>query len=214
MVGASGAVGPLCTAGSDGTAPRRPPRPGPARRLAGVQPTEISAGTLHLRAPQHRDVPELTSACQDAEIARWTRVPTPYTEADARAFVERAAENWRLDRAASFVVLDSTTAALLANVRLGLDADGDAELGYWVAPWARSRGVGRRSVATLCRWGFGALDLQRITWKAAVGNEASRRLAERVGFVHEGTLRAGVLLHGERRDCWIGSLLPGDRISA
>ena len=34
------------------------------------------------------DIPGVTHACQDPEIPRWTTVPTPYTEADARAYIE------------------------------------------------------------------------------------------------------------------------------
>jgi len=104
--------------------------------------------------------------------------------------VHRSREDWNADRAATFAVLDATTAVLLASVRLAFEpayepeAPGGpvASVGYWTAPRARGTGVGRRSVAALCRWGFGFLALERISWTAVVGNHASRRLAESVGF--------------------------------
>src|SRR3954447_7830827 len=182
------------------------------RRLGVVEPAEITAGPVHLRPPRLEDVPDLIVAWQDPEIIRWTRVPQPYTEADARTFVANCEAGWREDRRASFCVLDSTTAALLGTVSLWFSEPGGAEVGYWVAAPARRTGVGRRALAATCRWGFGAAELERITWRAAVGNSASRALAERVGFVVEGTLRRGLVLRGERVDCWIGSLLPDDRI--
>jgi RimJ/RimL family protein N-acetyltransferase len=177
-----------------------------------VEPAEITAGPVHLRPPRAADAVDIARACQDPVIARWTRVPQPYTEADAATFVSASDAAWREDRIATFCVLDSTTAALLGTTSLRFVAPDEAEVGYWIVAESRGTGVGRRALATTCRWGFGALELQRITCRAAVGNTASRALAERVGFTMEGTLRRGLVLRGTRLDCWIGSLLPDDRI--
>ena len=43
--------------------------------------------TIALRPWSMEDVPAITAICQDAEIPRWTTVPTPYTEDNAREFV-------------------------------------------------------------------------------------------------------------------------------
>jgi RimJ/RimL family protein N-acetyltransferase len=183
-----------------------------------VELAEITAGPLHLRVPQLGEVEQIAEACSDPEIARWTRVPTPYRRDDAVAFVHRSLEDWDADRAATFAVLDATTAGVLGSVRLAFapaydpDQPGGptASVGYWVAPEARGAGVGRRAVASLCRWGFGFLALERISWTAAVGNDASRHLAEAVGFTVEGLARRGLVLDGRRVDAWTGSLLPGE----
>jgi RimJ/RimL family protein N-acetyltransferase len=178
-----------------------------------VEPVEISAGSLHLRPPEPADVPALVRCCNEEQIAAWTPIPSPYTADDAAAYVARATAWWAEDRSAAFTVLDATSGALVGSVELFLQRGlftGDGEIGYWVAADARGAGVGRRAVAAVCRWGFGALDLPRITWIAAVGNESSRRLAEAVGVTVEGTLRQGLVHRGRRRDCWIGSVLPGE----
>src|SRR3954466_5430595 len=47
----------------------------------------LSDGVITLRRAAEADVPALVAACQDPEIPRWTAVPSPYTEADARAFL-------------------------------------------------------------------------------------------------------------------------------
>lgn len=39
-----------------------------------------------------------------------------------------------------------------------------------------------------------------MIWQTATANVRSRRLAERLGFVHEGTLRSSSVLRGERLD--------------
>ncbi len=67
-----------------------------------------------------------------------------------------------------------------------------------------------QAVATLTRWAFGALGLARIEWRAAVGNVASLRVAEKNGYTLEGTLRQALVVgDGRRVDCWVGSAAPG-----
>ena len=53
---------------------------------------------------------------------------------------------------------------------------------------------------------FGA-GFRRVEWKCDARNEASRRAAERLGFVHEGTFRRHMVVRGEARDtAWFAML--------
>jgi RimJ/RimL family protein N-acetyltransferase len=186
----------------------------PVNTPIGLDPTEITAGALHLRPPEPADIDAITRACQDPEIQTYTRVPAPYRREDAERFVtEVSPEGWSSGGAATFMALDATTGAVLASAGLHGIADGAAEIGFWVAASARRQGVGRTAVGAVCRWGFGALDLERISWVAVVGNTGSRRLVERLGFRYEGLLRRGTVHRGRRVDCWIGSLLPEDPLA-
>lgn len=184
-------------------------------RMSRLEPVEITAGRLHLRPWRPYDAAAVHEACQDPEISRWTRVPSPYTRAHAEDFVtRRSPASWNSGTEALLAVVDATTEQLLASVGLlDVTPDGDAEIGYWCAAAARGQGVTSQAVAALARWGFGGLGLARIEWRAAVGNHASRRVAEKAGFTLEGTLRRALILSdGERHDCWIGSLLPADPV--
>ena len=64
----------------------------------------------------------------------------------------------------------------------GVDADGDAEIGYGLAPAARGRGLGLETVAVLCAWVERQPGVRRVVAEALVGNEPSRRLLLRLGF--------------------------------
>ncbi|MDF2492891.1 MAG: family N-acetyltransferase [Microbacterium sp.] len=94
-----------------------------------------------------------------------------------------------------------------------LDGAGAGELGYWTAPTERGRGVVREAAAVVLDWGFSpeGLGLVRVEWRAVVGNTASARAAQALGFRYEGmsrqALRNGV---GERNDGWIAGLLVDD----
>jgi RimJ/RimL family protein N-acetyltransferase len=178
-----------------------------------VDQVENSAGRLHLRPWLPRDADQVHAACQDPEVQRWTTVPSPYTREDARVFVEEISPRlWADGTAATFAVLDATSGDVLASVGLhGISPrDRTAELGFWCAAPARGTGVVTQASAAVCRWGFGALGLQRVEWVAEVGNAGSRRVADKLGFRLEGVARARVRHEGQPRDAWVAGLLPGE----
>jgi len=67
-----------------------------------------------------------------------------------------------------------------------------------------------RALRLLLDWGFAERDLQTVVWLAHRGNWASRRLAWRLGFTVEGTLRDWLAQRGELKDAWVGTLRRGD----
>jgi RimJ/RimL family protein N-acetyltransferase len=196
----------------------------PAARRAAVfgapQPTLPGRGPLASLGPMRADeLDEITAACQDPESARWTTVPVPYARADAEFYVTRYAPlAWAAGETAVFRIADErgryagTVDLGLGSGRAGAEAvdDDTAEVGFLVAPWARGRGLGSAALRAVSDWGFDALGLTRIVWRAHVGNEPSRQAARRAGFIMEGTQRAGCVQRGERRDAWVAARLSGD----
>lgn len=131
-----------------------------------------------LRRPDEHDVGWITAACQDPEIQRWTTVPSPYTTADAEAFVR--GETGGLE---SLVIIDVfTDEGLGATGIKSLDPDtGVAESGYWVAPWARGRGVATAALALVAERAA-ELGATAVILLISPGNVGSVRVAERAGF--------------------------------
>jgi RimJ/RimL family protein N-acetyltransferase len=80
------------------------------------------------------------------------------------------------------------------------------ETGYWIAPWARRRGIGTRGLRVLADWVLGPFGFGRIELVADVENVASQRLADAAGFEREGRLRAYLQdRDGVRRDVFMFS---------
>ena len=52
-----------------------------------------------------------------------------------------------------------------------------------------------------------------MIWWAHAGNWASRKLAWRLGFSFDGTVRQWLPQRGELRDGWVGTLLRGEPAS-
>lgn len=160
-----------------------------------------------LDAPTGDDAASITRHCQDPAIQAWTTIPVPYTATDAVGFLAAVERGWADGSMLTWAVREG--GALLGLVGLDLQPVRSAELGYWLAPEARGRGLMARAVGAVVAHAFDerGVDLDRLFWQAFVGNEASRRVAERAGFTVEGTVRGFGLQRGTRRDAWVGTLL-------
>lgn len=190
------------------------------RRQAGVfgsPPPILDAGPVRLRAPHPGDRAGLVAVRRDPEVIRWSGGPGPYTRADATRYVEsEAPAGWARGTEATFTVAGPDDAyAGTADLRLRGDDAAVGEIGYLIAAYARGHGYAVAAVRALVAWGFESLGLARIQWRAEVGNEASRRVAEKAGFTMEGLVRSELGRYpGRRRDHWIGSVLAGDVVVA
>jgi RimJ/RimL family protein N-acetyltransferase len=147
-------------------------------------------GDLVLRPKRLEDADAITAACQDPEIPRWTLVPSPYTRADAEAFLLRSAEEEAAGKTVNLLAVDADDDTLLGSFSLmELDREpGYGEIGYWVAAEARGRGVATRAVRLLADWARDALGLTHIDVLPHRDNAASRRVAEKAGFHDTGEL--------------------------
>lgn len=180
-----------------------------------LDPPTLVGEAVVLRPLASGDLDAIEATATDPEFARWTTVPVPYARSDAEAFLTmfgRDGERWRSGRGAGWAISDpDDLTAYWGAIDLRLDDCGGAEVGYGVSPWARGRGVGTAALVLACRWGFEQAGLRRIEWLAHVGNEASRRVAQKAGFqVLPGTLRRRCASRGEWHDAWVGDLLPED----
>lgn len=83
----------------------------------------------------------------------------------------------------------------------------NGQVGYWLRSDAQGRGVMTQAVESLLSLGFAVLELERIELRAAEDNERSWRIAERLGFRFEGTMRRLIRIRGGFADARLYSLL-------
>ena len=181
-----------------------------ARLFNGAQPVLTATGGLRLRPPEARDFDAIVEACRDPESVRWTTVPDPYERAHAEDFALRITPaKWGRGEGVVYAIADPD-GAWSGSIDLTISADDPlaGEVGFLAAPWVRGRGYTTAALAAICAWGFRSLGLARIVWRAHVGNLASRRVAEKAGFTMEGTQLGGLAHRGERKDAWVGGLVP------
>ena len=82
-----------------------------------------------------------------------------------------------------------------------------AEVGYVINPKYRGRGLAPEALREVIRFGFSTIGLNRIEAKYIVGNEASRRVMEKVGMRFEGVLRGGMKIKERYRDIGVCAVL-------
>ncbi|MBS1720773.1 MAG: GNAT family N-acetyltransferase [Armatimonadetes bacterium] len=75
---------------------------------------------------------------------------------------------------------------------------------YW------GQGLGLEAARLACRFGFEGLGLNRLTIRVRKDNEASKRIALRLGFQFEGCLRQHMKRAGELHDLEVYGLLRSD----
>jgi len=155
-----------------------------------------------LRPLRESDVPRIVEACSDERTARWLgELPSPYTSADAVAWLESTVEWAATGSKVTWALADPETDLLLGAVNLfDLVPGAEAEVGYWAHPEARGRGLMTEACRLAVRYGFGELSLEIIRATAAVDNAASRRVVEANGFTLSGIERRGTRVRSAYAD--------------
>ncbi|MGW1499380.1 GNAT family N-acetyltransferase [Streptomyces mirabilis] len=175
-----------------------------------MDPVTLNTDRLLLRAVDSHDTDSVYEAVQDPDIQRWTTIPSPYLREHATGFTDQMVpDGWADGSMFTFgaFLLSGDLAGMLS---ISMRSLGVGEVGFWAAKEHRGNGYITEATLTAARWAFTSLAVDRLEWRAEVGNKGSRAVAERAGFTMEGTLRSALNNKGVRRDCWIGSLLPSD----
>lgn len=167
---------------------------------------------VRLRPLRPGDAADVVAACTDPVTQRFLpALPRPYTRDSALWWITEGAPAAVAAGGAAYAIADPGTDRLLGTVGLSRSAGRQqGEVGYWVAPWARRRGVATTGVRTLAQWalrsGFARLELL-----AAWENVASQRVALAAGFLREGVRRGATpRADGGRDDLVAFARLAGD----
>lgn len=138
---------------------------------------------LILRRPEERDIPAIIAIAGDLEVSRHlSRVPYPYTEADAHFFLaEVVPHEW------TWGITLRPLDTLVGMVGLTPEADPDtAELGYYVDRRHWGKGIATEAGRRVIQYGLDVLKLRRITSGHFHSNPASGRVLGKLGFFPTG----------------------------
>jgi ribosomal-protein-serine acetyltransferase len=113
---------------------------------------------------------------------------------DVRTFIERCAASEGKMRSFGIYV----DGVLAGNIGFTLDEDNAAEVGYWIGGAFEGRGLVTEAARALVRYGFEERGLRRIQLTAAVENERSLAVADRLGMTREGVLRKAGRIREDR----------------
>ena len=170
----------------------------------------ISDGAVVLRMPTEDDVDGLLVAVADPELREAANMPN-LSRAEALASIAHLPSLMASGRMLPMTALDTPAGDVVGGGILHhLDAErGIVEIGYWVLPDARRRGIATRIARLLADHAF-ALGVERVAAYVNVDNPASERVLERAGYTREGVVRSMPKPDGRRVDKTLFSLLPGE----
>jgi RimJ/RimL family protein N-acetyltransferase len=180
-------------------------------RPDGTEPV-IAHGSVYLRAAERDDIPRFAAWFNDYRTSRTLALRAPLSIPMEEAWFERMAA----DQGKGGYLF---TACLLADDRpignvglFELDlVNGSAGLGIMIGePGDRGRGHGTDMLEALVGFGFASLRLERIWLDVYDFNPGARRVYERVGFQHEGTMRHAIFREGRFGDVHRMAILSGE----
>ncbi|WP_225098268.1 GNAT family N-acetyltransferase [Streptomyces sp. CoH27] len=184
----------------------------PAGTLARTpQPTLPTGDGLLLRPWQPQDAPAVHAAFQDPLMHQW-HIRSCDSEEEAAGWIGQWQQEWRGERQAQWAVVAADGDELLGRVALRdiVLGDGVAEVAYWTVARARGRGVAVRATTALSRWAFEEVGLHRLELSHATANQASCRVAGKVGFAPEGIKRSALLHPDGWHDVHLHARVRGD----
>ncbi len=155
-----------------------------------TEEVRLSDGVVTLRMWRPDDAPAVFRACQDPLIARFVPIPQPYTEQNASGYVATRQTEWDNGGEQALAIVDATTDELLGAIARHGPVGHRVAFGYWLAPWARGRGVATRALRLVVDWTLETTPVLRLELYTDIANDASGRVALRVGFEREGIRRA------------------------
>ncbi len=160
---------------------------------------------LRIRPYSEADIPELLPLVGTREVAATTlRIAHPYTEQDARAFLELAREPGKLWLAVTL----RTHGRQIGGIGLRIDETNQhAELGYWLGVPYWGQGYATEAAREILRYGFEDLRLNRIFATHFKHNPASGRILKKLGMRYEGCQREHLLKWGQFVDSEMYGLL-------
>lgn len=135
-------------------------------------------------------------------------LPYPYTEKDARVFINDML-NADPTKTFAFAIVNDEDQAIgsIGAFRCANIHRQTAEMGYYVAEDYWGQGIGTKAVKQLTDYVFAETDIIRIFAEPFSTNQASCRLLEKNGFQFEGTLRKNAVKNGEVIDMQMYALV-------
>jgi RimJ/RimL family protein N-acetyltransferase len=139
---------------------------------------ELRTERLTLRGRTDADTPAIIAGLNDWDVVRYlTVVPYPYTAADAQDWQSRTRSS---GPGRGHFVIDLEGTGLIGVVSL------DEHLGYWLARPQHGHGYMTEACVALLDWHFGIVPDDVVESGFHAGNDASRRVLHKLGFVETG----------------------------
>ena len=178
-----------------------------------MPPELLETERLILRRFNRRDVAPLEDAVRASLVDLHEWLPwahMDYTHDDAVAFVRDSISARKEAKAFDYAIRSRDNLERhLGNISIWQTSRSGkiGEIGYWIRTDEARQGYATEGTRAMIRVGFQSMGLHKVTLRIAVGNRGSERVAEKLGFAHEGVLREELLIRGNWVDHTLYAML-------
>ncbi len=175
----------------------------------------LTDGTINLRPFEFGEENTLHLAVHESlpELEPWMSWANEnYTSETALNFITLTRTYWSNGSLYAFAIADAKTGEFLGGCSLSHihPIYHFCNLGYWVRTSRHGEGIAGRAAKLAARFAFERLNLIRAEIVIAIGNEPSKRVAEKAGAHYEGILLNRMVVGTRFFDAHMFSLLPSD----
>ncbi|MEM9715559.1 MAG: GNAT family N-acetyltransferase [Pseudomonadota bacterium] len=133
----------------------------------------ITTERLILRPPKMEDLDDMFAAANNIEIAKWlARMPWPLAIEDTKRFIEQNADGQKMMRVVYF-----------EDCPIGV-VNADGGFGFWIAQPFWGRGFATEAGQAMIDQAFQTTSIAAMPTGYFVGNTASARVLDKLGFVN------------------------------
>ncbi|MCH8529273.1 MAG: GNAT family N-acetyltransferase [Saccharospirillum sp.] len=147
------------------------------------------------------------------DLGQWLAWPRHAdSEAFFAAFIQKALHDYADGKAMTCAIL--YRGKVVGNISYNSISHAlkKVEIGYWLSQEGRGKGIVTQSVSCLIDYAFDVLGMEKVQISAAVDNQPSRKVCERLGFKLEGIVTRNENLNGRVVDHAIYGLTSLNRL--
>ena len=160
-------------------------------RHAGTQ--EIETPRLILRRMTMKDAKDIFEYSRDEEVACHVLWSAQRDIGEAKDYCRYMLRRYRADEPSSWGIIDRQTRHLVGTIGY-MDYSMDnasVEIGYSLARWLWNGGYMTEALRAMVQNAFEVMNVEVVAISHFVGNEPSRKVIERAGFIFEGVMPCG-----------------------
>ena len=176
-----------------------------------MKKTILKGKRIYLRPLRMSDARQMAELAKDKSVARFTRIPHPYTIKDAYKFLKISEKKWRNNQDFHFgIFLRNNTYIGNIGIHQISKLNNKCEIGYWLGKKFREKGYMTEATILILKFIFDKLKLHRVEVTVHPENIRSQKLVERIGGKYEGYMREGINLKGKFVDAKLYGILKKD----
>lgn len=129
---------------------------------------------------------------------------------DSKEFIQNSLKSYAENKSINTVILFKGEIVGVAGFNNINWSNKTAYIGYWLSEEYQGKGIMTKVAKALIDYAFSHLNLNKVEIRAALENEKSRSIPERLGFVNEGSIRQAEWLYDHFVDHIVYGLLADE----